>query len=125
MPASVRKAALVLDLFSVERPHWGPTEVAAELGIAKFTAHALLRELTSVGLTERSSPQPRARRANQRRQPWAGQGQLRAVRPLQSRPHSRSDAHDRARFPAQRWGLGHRRAHPRPVTGPRAGSKGG
>jgi len=43
----------VLDLFSVERPDWGPTEVADELGIAKSTAHALLGELTSVGLTER------------------------------------------------------------------------
>jgi DNA-binding IclR family transcriptional regulator len=53
MPTSVRKAALVLDLFSVERPHWGPTEVADELGIAKSTAHALLGELTGVGLTER------------------------------------------------------------------------
>jgi DNA-binding IclR family transcriptional regulator len=53
MPASVHKAALVLDLFSVERPDWGPTEVAEELGIAKSTAHALLTELSSVGLTER------------------------------------------------------------------------
>jgi DNA-binding IclR family transcriptional regulator len=53
MPASVRKAALVLDLFSIERPDWGPTEVAAELGIAKSTAHALLGELTDVGLTQR------------------------------------------------------------------------
>jgi DNA-binding IclR family transcriptional regulator len=53
MPASVRKAALVLDLFSVERPDWGPTEVADELGIAKSTAHALLGELARVGLTER------------------------------------------------------------------------
>jgi DNA-binding IclR family transcriptional regulator len=53
MPASVRKAALVLDLFSVERPDWGPTEVADALGIAKSTAHALLGELTLVGLTER------------------------------------------------------------------------
>jgi DNA-binding IclR family transcriptional regulator len=53
MPASVRKAALVLDLFSVEHPHWGPSEVAGELGIAKSTAHALLAELTSAGLTER------------------------------------------------------------------------
>ena len=53
MPASVHKAALVLDLFSVERPDWGPTEVADELGIAKSTAHALLGELTSAGLTER------------------------------------------------------------------------
>src|SRR5262245_16495761 len=53
MPASVHKAALVLDLFSVDHPHWGPSEVAGELGIAKSTAHALLAELTSVGLTER------------------------------------------------------------------------
>jgi DNA-binding IclR family transcriptional regulator len=53
MPESVHKAALVLDLFSVERPDWGPTEVADELGIAKSTAHALLGELASVGLTER------------------------------------------------------------------------
>lgn len=53
MPASVRRAAQVLDLFSVERPDWGPTEVAEELGIAKSTAHALLRELASAGLTER------------------------------------------------------------------------
>jgi DNA-binding IclR family transcriptional regulator len=43
----------VLDLFSVERPDWGPAEVAGELGIAKSTAHALLAELTSAGLTER------------------------------------------------------------------------
>ena len=53
MPASVHKAASVLDLFSVERPDWGPTEVASELSIAKSTAHAQLRELTRVGLTER------------------------------------------------------------------------
>lgn len=53
MPRSVRRAAEVLDLFSVERPYWGPTEVAAQLGIAKSTAHALLSELASAGLTER------------------------------------------------------------------------
>ncbi len=53
MPASVRKAALVLDLFSEQRPHWGPTEVAAELGVARSTAHALLAELASVGLVDR------------------------------------------------------------------------
>ena len=41
---------MVLDLFSVERPDWGPTDVANELGIAKSTAHALLGELASVGL---------------------------------------------------------------------------
>src|SRR5262245_50846693 len=53
MPESVHKAALLLDLFSVERPDWGPTEVADELRIVKSTAHALLGELTSAGLTER------------------------------------------------------------------------
>lgn len=50
---SVRRAAEVLDLFSVERPHWGPTEVAAEIGVAKSSAYALLRELTHAGLVER------------------------------------------------------------------------
>lgn len=53
MPASVRKATSVLDLFSVERPYWGPTEVAEALGVAKSTAHALLSDLTGAGLTER------------------------------------------------------------------------
>ena len=49
---SVRRAAEVLDLFSVERPHWGPTEVATEVGVAKSSAHALLRELEHAGLLE-------------------------------------------------------------------------
>jgi DNA-binding IclR family transcriptional regulator len=53
MPRSVRRAVEVLDLFSVERPYWGPSEVAAQLGIAKSTAHALLSELADAGLTER------------------------------------------------------------------------
>jgi DNA-binding IclR family transcriptional regulator len=49
----VRRAAEVLDLFSVERPYWGPTEVAAELGVAKSSAYELLRELARGGLVER------------------------------------------------------------------------
>jgi DNA-binding IclR family transcriptional regulator len=49
----VGRAAEVLDLFSVERPYWGPTEVAAEVGVAKSSAHALLRELARAGLLER------------------------------------------------------------------------
>src|SRR4051812_50105136 len=53
MPRSVRRAAEVLDLFSAERPYWGPTEVAVQLGIAKSSAHALLGELARAGLTER------------------------------------------------------------------------
>jgi DNA-binding IclR family transcriptional regulator len=50
---SVRRAGEVLDLFSVERPHWGPTEVAAAIGVAKSSAHAMLRELERAGLLER------------------------------------------------------------------------
>jgi DNA-binding IclR family transcriptional regulator len=53
MPRSVRRAAEVLDLFSVERPYWGPSEVAVQLGIAMSSAHALLGELARAGLTER------------------------------------------------------------------------
>lgn len=49
----VRRAAEVLGLFSVERPHWGPTDVAGELGVAKSSAYALLRELGRGGLLER------------------------------------------------------------------------
>ena len=49
----VRRAPDVLDLFSVERPYWGPTEVAAEVGVAKSSAYQLLRELARAGLVER------------------------------------------------------------------------
>src|SRR4026208_2135922 len=93
MPASVHKAALVLDLFSVERPDWGPTEVASELSIAKSTAHALLRALTRVGAT---APGPAGRRRPRGRRAsaggvgggWAGGGETargRDARPRQAR----------------------------------------
>jgi DNA-binding IclR family transcriptional regulator len=49
----VQRAAEVLDLFSVERPYWGPTEVAAAVGVAKSSAFELLRELARAGLVER------------------------------------------------------------------------
>lgn len=49
----VGRAVEVLDLFTVERPHWGPTEVAAEIGVAKSSAYELLRELAARGLLER------------------------------------------------------------------------
>lgn len=49
----VGRAAEVLDLFTVERPYWGPTEVAAEVGVAKSSAYELLRELARAGLLER------------------------------------------------------------------------
>ena len=49
----VGRAGEVLDLFTVERPYWGPTEVAAEVGVAKSSAYELLRELALSGLLER------------------------------------------------------------------------
>ncbi|HWT23472.1 MAG TPA: IclR family transcriptional regulator, partial [Solirubrobacteraceae bacterium] len=53
MLQTVTRAGLVLDLFSAERPEWGATAVAAELGIAKSQAHALLVSLSGIGLLER------------------------------------------------------------------------
>ncbi|HEY8582470.1 MAG TPA: IclR family transcriptional regulator, partial [Capillimicrobium sp.] len=47
---TVKKIGPVLDLFSVERPEWGVTEVADHLQIAKSSAHALLASLVEVGL---------------------------------------------------------------------------
>ena len=45
MLLTVKKIGPVLDLFSVERPEWGVTEVAERLGTAKSSAHALLVSL--------------------------------------------------------------------------------
>ncbi|UGS33856.1 IclR family transcriptional regulator [Capillimicrobium parvum] len=50
MLLTVKKIGPVLDLFSVDRPEWGVTEVAERLGIAKSSAHALLVSLAGVGL---------------------------------------------------------------------------
>jgi DNA-binding IclR family transcriptional regulator len=47
---TVKKIGPVLDLFSVERPEWGVTEVAERLSVAKSSAHALLASLAEVGL---------------------------------------------------------------------------
>jgi DNA-binding IclR family transcriptional regulator len=40
-------------LFSAERPEWGATAAARELGIAKSQAHELLVSLTGIGLLQR------------------------------------------------------------------------
>lgn len=53
MPDSVRSAGRVLGLFTAERPEWGPSSVARELGMAKSTAHALLAALGDAGLLQR------------------------------------------------------------------------
>jgi DNA-binding IclR family transcriptional regulator len=55
MLLTVKKIGPVLDLFSVERPEWGVTEVAARLGVAKSSAHALLVSLAEVGLLSSTS----------------------------------------------------------------------
>lgn len=50
MLLTVKKIGPLLDLFSVERPEWGVTEVAERLHVSKSSAHALLRSLAEVGL---------------------------------------------------------------------------
>lgn len=50
----IRKAAHVLDLFSLDRPEWGVSEVARELGIPKSTACELLISLTDQRLLRRT-----------------------------------------------------------------------
>jgi DNA-binding IclR family transcriptional regulator len=50
MLLTVKKIGPVLDLFTVDRPEWGVTEVAEQLGVAKSSAHALLVSLAGVGL---------------------------------------------------------------------------
>lgn len=53
MLGSVSKAGRVLDLFTSGAPEWGVSEVAAALGIAKSSAHALLTTLDDIGLVRR------------------------------------------------------------------------
>jgi DNA-binding IclR family transcriptional regulator len=54
MLGTVERAGDVLDLFSTDFPEWGVTEVAAQLGTSKSTAHALLATLAEIGLLERT-----------------------------------------------------------------------
>lgn len=50
----LQKTADVLDLFSLERPEWGVSEVSRELGIPKSTACELLISLTDQRLLQRT-----------------------------------------------------------------------
>lgn len=45
MVRTVGKVARILDLFSVEKPEWGVSELGRELGIPKSTAHELAQSL--------------------------------------------------------------------------------
>jgi len=49
---TVTKIGPVLDLFTIERPEWGASEVAEALNIPKSSAHALLVTLSEIGLLQ-------------------------------------------------------------------------
>lgn len=53
MLGTLAKAGMVLDLFTPQAPEWGVSEVAAELGVPKSSAHALLSTLNTIGLVRR------------------------------------------------------------------------
>lgn len=52
MLQTVAKIGPVLDLFSVERPEWGVSEVAESIGVPRSSAHALLSSLVETGLLQ-------------------------------------------------------------------------
>lgn len=49
---TVQKIGPVLDLFTIERPEWGVSEVAAVLNVPRSSAHALLASLVETGLLQ-------------------------------------------------------------------------
>ncbi len=52
MLQTVQKIGPVLDLFTIERPEWGVSEVAASIGVPRSSAHALLSSLVETGLLQ-------------------------------------------------------------------------
>lgn len=49
---TVQKIGPVLDLFTVTRPEWGASEVAAAINVPRSSAHALLSSLVETGLLQ-------------------------------------------------------------------------
>ena len=49
---TVQKIGPVLDLFTVQRPEWGVSEVAAAIDVPRSSAHALLSSLVDTGLLQ-------------------------------------------------------------------------
>lgn len=47
---TVQKIGPVLDLFTIERPEWGVSEVATAIEVPRSSAHALLSSLVDIGL---------------------------------------------------------------------------
>lgn len=52
MLQTVQKIGPVLDLFTIERPEWGVSEVGEAIGVPRSSAHALLSSLVEVGLLQ-------------------------------------------------------------------------
>lgn len=52
MLLTVQKIGPVLDLFTIERPEWGVSEVAEAIGVPRSSAHALLSSLVETGLLQ-------------------------------------------------------------------------
>lgn len=52
MLQTVQKIGPVLDLFTVDRPEWGVSEVAEAVGMPRSSAHALLSSLVETGLLQ-------------------------------------------------------------------------
>jgi DNA-binding IclR family transcriptional regulator len=52
MLQTIQKIGPVLDLFTVERPEWGVSEVAAAISVPRSSAHALLSSLVETGLLQ-------------------------------------------------------------------------
>lgn len=52
MLQTVQKIGPLLDLFSVEKPEWGVSEVASAIGVPRSSAHALLASLVGTGLLQ-------------------------------------------------------------------------
>ena len=49
---TVQRIGPILDLFTIDRPEWGVSEVAAEIGVPRSSAHALLSSLVETGLLQ-------------------------------------------------------------------------
>jgi DNA-binding IclR family transcriptional regulator len=54
MLGTISRVGRVLDLFSVETPEWGVTEVGKALGLPKSTAHALLTTMAEIDILRRT-----------------------------------------------------------------------
>lgn len=52
MLQTVQKIGPLLDLFTIEHPEWGVSEVAEAIGVPRSSAHALLSSLVETGLLQ-------------------------------------------------------------------------